>query len=97
VPEKQLTREKRYWNSDTFLAHLKREETRIDACKGVLDAAEEGKVHIITSALTLAEVIKLKRRPPIEKADAEKIRAFSSKTILLSETLTAKQPSLLEN
>lgn len=68
--------ELRYWDSDAFLGWLKEEPDKVEDCRGVLEEAEAGRILIATSALTLTEVIKLKRRSPIEKEHAEKIKAF---------------------
>ena len=65
---------KRYWDSSVFLAWLLPEEKRVPACRDVLEAAEEGRIKIYTSAVTLTEVIKLKGQPPL-KADQEKMIA----------------------
>lgn len=62
-----MSPELRYWDANTFLAYFQEEEGRVDACEAVLEEAEKGKVLIVTSALTLAEVLALrgaKRLPP---------------------------------
>ncbi len=66
-----------YWDSCAFLALLKNEPDKIDECKSVIKAAKDGKVIIVTSALTFIEVIKLERgKPKLSKDVEEKIRAF---------------------
>ena len=55
-----MTIDRRYWDSDCFLAWLQSEEGKADACREVLEAADEGKILLITSALTLAEVLYLR-------------------------------------
>ncbi|MCL5736954.1 MAG: type II toxin-antitoxin system VapC family toxin [Actinobacteria bacterium] len=52
-------RDRYYWDSCAFLAYLQDEEGA-DLCELVLDAAKEGKVLIVTSALTIAEVLNLR-------------------------------------
>lgn len=65
----------RYWDSNCFIAIFENEIGRVDNCKSVLLAAKRGELRIITSALTLTEVIKIKGKPI--KAEAEdRIRAF---------------------
>jgi predicted nucleic acid-binding protein len=54
----------RYWDSNCFLAWLQEEGDRVRGCGMVIDAAERGKVRIVTSALTLAEVLWLRGKPP---------------------------------
>ena len=66
-----------YWDSCAFLALLKNEADKIDECKSVIKAAKDGRVMIVTSALTFIEVIKLERgKPKLSKDVEEKIRAF---------------------
>ena len=51
------------------------EAGRLENCKSILLAAERRELRIVTSALTLTEVIKIKGKPIL--ADAEdRIRAF---------------------
>ena len=40
-----------------FLGWLKKEPDKVSDCQPVLDAAERGDVTVITSALTIAEVL----------------------------------------
>ena len=49
----------RYWDSSVFLGLLNDEPERVNICQGVIEAAERNEVHIVTSAITLVEVIKL--------------------------------------
>lgn len=65
-----------YWDSCTFLAYLKAEADKVDDCVTVLKHAENGNIKIVTSSLTLVEVIKLKKREPISREDEERIRRF---------------------
>ena len=66
----------RYWDSATFLGCLKSEPDRVPACRPVLEAAENGDVVLITSALTIAEVLWLKGQAKIEASQAKKVEAF---------------------
>jgi predicted nucleic acid-binding protein len=67
---------RRYWDSSAFLAWLLPEPDREDACRSVLRAAEEGEIEIVTSALTLTEVIKLKGKPELKREQEKKIADF---------------------
>jgi len=49
-----------YWDACAWIALIKQEPGRFDACKHVVDLAEAGKAEIWTSAFTLAEVFKRK-------------------------------------
>jgi len=52
----------------------------------VIDQAEAGKILIVTSALTLAEVTKLKGKPAVPQEDAETItRAFKRNFLEIRE------------
>ena len=52
--------ERRYWDSNCFLAWLQGEEGRDEKCQSVLDLAGRGEIEIVTSVLTLAEVLRLR-------------------------------------
>jgi len=66
----------RYWDSDCFLGWLNDEPDKIDECRAVLDEAEAGRILIVTSALTLTEVIKLKGEAPLGRDKETKIIDF---------------------
>lgn len=68
--------DRRYWDANAFLGWLNGESDKVVQCQSVLDAAEEGRVDIVTSALTLTEVIKLKGAKPIARDKEDAIRAF---------------------
>ena len=67
---------KRYWDSNAFIGWLGEERDKQTECMGVLKEAERGQALIVTSALTFAEVIKLRKHAPITETNAEKIREF---------------------
>lgn len=64
----------RYWDSATFLGWLKAEADKVNECRPVLEAAEAGEITIITSAITIAEVLRLKGHERIEASQAKKSR-----------------------
>lgn len=66
----------RYWDACSFLGWLKQEADKVDECRSCIDWAEAGELTIVTSALTLAEVLYLKGGPKIEHEDRQKVRAF---------------------
>ena len=66
----------RYWDSATFLGWLKKEPDKVPVCGPVIEAAESGTVTLVTSALTIAEVLWLKGQPKIQPQQARKIEAF---------------------
>jgi PIN domain nuclease of toxin-antitoxin system len=71
-----LTIDRRYWDSDCFLGWLLAEKDKEDACRDVLQAAEDGKVLIVTSALTIAEVLALRGKDKIHASERAKVEAF---------------------
>lgn len=69
MPKKKLI----HWDSDCFLGLLKQDPDKIKRCKGTTAKAEEGGLVIVTSAITLIEVIKLQKGKVRFKAKDEKI------------------------
>jgi predicted nucleic acid-binding protein len=61
-----------YWDSTCFIAWLKPEPERRSKCQEVLRAAERGELQIVTSAISLIEVIKLDKGPLQMTKDKEK-------------------------
>lgn len=68
--------EDRYWDSDCFLGWLAGETDKEAACRSVLRDAEAGLLRIVTSTLTLTEVIKLKKRTKLSVESQPKVDAF---------------------
>ena len=68
--------EKRYWDSSVIIAYINEERDRLETCKAILDDAEQGKIRIYTSALSITEVLKYKGAKPISKDKKEILRGF---------------------
>ena len=66
----------RYWDSNTFLGWLAEESDKAPRCKPVLESAEAGNLIIVTSALTIAEVLWLKGEQKVPLSRAKQIEAF---------------------
>lgn len=67
----------RYWDTVCFLGVLNEEPDKLSACRAVIGAAEKGDVRIVTSALTIAEVLWPKGRPlQLPKEKAEVVQGF---------------------
>jgi predicted nucleic acid-binding protein len=49
-----------YWDACAWIALINEEATRVRGCRHIIQEAESKNVHIITSALTLAEVFRAK-------------------------------------
>ena len=71
-----MAADRRYWDSNAFLGWLNDEKDKVGKCEGVLAAAEDGRIEIVTSAITLTEVIRLKGEKPIPKEKEQTIRDF---------------------
>ena len=82
--------EKIYWDSDCFLAHLNDEKGKADQCDGVIQRAERGEVLIVTSALTLAEVLWLRGGPKIAKDKAVIVKKFFKRSYIRVVNVTRK-------
>ena len=65
----------RYWDSSTFLT-LMNKEPGFDRCRDVLKLAEQGDLMIVTSAITLTEVVKYRGSPRLDKRRQAMIRSF---------------------
>jgi predicted nucleic acid-binding protein len=79
--------DQRYWDSDAFLGWLAEETDKVNECRPVIRAAEEGKTLIVTSALTLAEVLLLRGGPPIAADKAELVERFFEHEYILVHDL----------
>lgn len=57
-----------YWDSDAFLGLInkKTEPEKCELCERVWTVAEDGKIFIVTSTLTIAEVIHMKGSPKLD-------------------------------
>lgn len=66
---------RRYWDSCCFLSHLMGED-ETGGCRMILGDAQAGKLQIVTSSLTIAEVLWLRRKTRIPKENAEIVEAF---------------------
>ena len=73
----------RYWDNSAFLAWLLPETDREEDCRSVLRAAEDGELQLVTSALTLTEVIKLKGSPELKRNYEKKIADFFQNDYLI--------------
>jgi len=66
----------RYWDANAFLGWLAGESDKVEMCRPVIHAAEGGKVTLITSALTIAEVLWIKGGPKIGPEQAKRVESF---------------------
>lgn len=67
----------RYWDTVCFLGVLNKEPDKLAACSAVIREAEAGSVRVVTSALTIAEVLWPKGQPLQLPPDrAEEVQQF---------------------
>ena len=80
--------ERRYWDSNCFLAWLQNEEDRADKCQNVLDLAERGDIEIVTSALTIAEVLRLRPKDALPSERRSSVEALFNRPSIRTMMLT---------
>ncbi|MGC1696789.1 MAG: PIN domain-containing protein [Pseudolabrys sp.] len=77
-----------YWDSDAFLGWLQAEQGKVDLCEGTLKRADQGEIIILTSALTIAEVLWMRGAPMIAQDKAEIVRKFFRRSYLRVRNVT---------
>ena len=80
----------RYWDSDCFLGWLHEEPDKVEHCRQVLSAAEDGNIVIVTSALTIAEVLALRGKVKIPSSEREKVEAFFRQEYIAVRNITRR-------
>lgn len=81
---------KHYWDSCAFLAWLQNEAGREAACRDTLERARKGEILIVTSALTIAEVLWTKNGPRLGQDKAEKLNRFFKRSSIRVVNLNRK-------
>lgn len=71
-----MDRDQVYWDSNAFLGFLNDESEKAESCTAVLKAAENGRLLVITSAMTLAEVLYIKGGTKLDPSKRNKIHNF---------------------
>lgn len=77
-----------YWDSGAFLGYLNEEVDKVTDCMSVLKQAEAGHCLIVTSALTLVEVLWLKGHTPLKEDKRDKIERFFKEDYLTVRNVT---------
>jgi predicted nucleic acid-binding protein len=85
-----LSIDKRYWDSDCFLGWLQAEPDKETSCGEVLQAAEDGKALIVTSALTIAEVLALRNASPIPATERARVEEFFRNDYIVVRNITRR-------
>lgn len=83
-----MARESIYWDSVAFLGLLNNEPEKAQKCEDVWVAAEKGLIALVTSTLTIAEVIYAKGVPKMDPAKRPKINAFFRAPHIIQRPLT---------
>ena len=71
-----MARETFYWDANAFSGYLNDEDGKVDVCEPVLKEAERGNVLIVTSALTIAEVLFIRQGPKLPPEKREVVEKF---------------------
>ena len=71
-----MTPEIVYWDSDAFLGWLQNEAGKEALCRATFERADKGEIILVTSALTIAEVLWMRNSPKISKDKATLVRRF---------------------
>lgn len=71
--------ERRYWDSDCFLGWLQDEPGKVDPCGTVLALCERREAEIVTSTLTIAEVLMLRPKDALPRERRDKVRSLFAK------------------
>ncbi|OGI00185.1 MAG: hypothetical protein A2Y25_00360 [Candidatus Melainabacteria bacterium GWF2_37_15] len=69
-----IKKEQVYWDSSVFLGWFLNENDRVEKCKAGIELAQKEKLIILTSAITLTEVIKIKGQKPLQSEQEEEIK-----------------------
>lgn len=77
-----------YWDSDCFLGWLQKEEEKQSLCEQVILEAEAGNIKLITSSLTLAEVLMMRGKPYLPRTDAARVRDFFKQPYISVRSVT---------
>ena len=65
-----------YWDSDVFIDLIEQTPSRIQRIQPIVTAAERGSIVIVTSALTMAEVVKLKNLGLLDEQTEQVVTDF---------------------
>lgn len=79
-----------YWDSDAFLGWLQEEPGKVDLCRASLERAQNGELLLVTSALTIAEVLWLRNHPPLPADRADLVRRFFRRSYIRVVNVTRK-------
>lgn len=79
-----------YWDSDCFLGWLLEDAGKTDSCEEVLIDDQDGRLQIVTSALTIAEVLALRFQPKIPVDRRTAVEGFFKNEFIIVRTVTRR-------
>ena len=59
-------RERRYWDASVFLSYIKGDPGRVEVCEAIIAMARKDECEILTSTITLAEVVRPGRKGTVQ-------------------------------
>lgn len=77
-----------YWDSDAFLGWFQEEPGKVELCEGTLERAKAGELVIVTSTLTITEVLWKRNSPPVTKDKATIVRRFFRRSYIRVRNVT---------
>lgn len=77
-----------YWDSDAFLGWLQNEEGKANLCRATFDRAAKGELILVTSALTIAEVLWTRNSPKLTADRAAIVRRFFRRSYIRIRAVT---------
>src|SRR4051812_39833987 len=84
--------ELRYWDSCCFIGWLANEPDKAADCGHVLTAASQRRVKLVTSTLTIAEVVKLRGHPQLQQSHM--VEAFFQHSYIVIRNLDRRTAEL---
>jgi len=81
---------RRYWDSNCFLSWLQEEPNKAQDCADVLQLAETGKTTIITSTLTIAEVLMVRGQKRLLRDRRASVEDLFNREYIKPITLTRR-------
>ena len=80
---------RRYWDSCNFISLIAEDEAdRAEICQRILEDAGAGKLVIVTSTLTIAEVIRMRGKPMLTEDEEATISNFFLHSYILMYDVT---------
>jgi predicted nucleic acid-binding protein len=79
-----------YWDSACFLGFLLEEPDRVRFCEEVLIDARDGRLQIVTSALTIAEVLAVRNKPKIPDDQRKIVERFFKNEFVIVTSVTRR-------